>query len=438
MFKKLSAPISVQWELTSWCNNACMHCYNYWRTGQRGELSYLEGQQAIHEATTKELVANKVFHTTLTGGEPLAVIRRYVPLIRLVRDAGLSIHMNTTLVMLTPGLADLLLDLNVSSLLVSLISADERTHDAIAQRSGAFKETVRGIELALSKGLHVAVNMVVTKGNLNTLRQTGKFASNLGVAAFCATKASAPPNCPDFSPYRLTSDEFHQMLWDLLWIRDTYNIRVESLEHYPACAFPDNETRTAFGSRNCLAGKTGATIGFDGQIRPCSHAHVTYGNVLQGLQSAWEAIDEWRNGDMVPTTCESSCEAYALQTCGGGCRIDAYTTQGDIKASDPYCLGRTPTTVRNREPLPSVPLDARFEVPQGVRFRAEDFGYVLFRSPSKWTVVDRNMYTILRGSDGWRPFGVQDIVGLYGVSEAQAARSVQHLLSRQLARTLRV
>jgi len=423
----------MQWELTPWCPNTCLHCYNYWRTDHSDSLTIRPEDRVIHQAAANEIVANRVFHVTLTGGEPLAAIRQYAPYLATVRDAGTTFNLNSTLMMLTPSLADLLLELRIETVLVSVISANEGLHNDIAQNPNAYQRTMAGIALAQSKGLRVAINMVVTKRNLHTVRVTGQLAQSLGAVMFSATKAAAPTNCPDFTPYRLEAHEFHQMLGDLLWVRDTYGIEIDSLEHYAACSFPSDETRSVFGSRSCLAGKTVATIGFDGKIRPCSHAHLVYGDVLNGgLRPAWEAMDAWREEAMVPTYCKTACKAYASQTCGGGCRTDAYATNGSMTAPDPYCQQCSPTTAILRKDPPAVPDGASFRLAQIVQHRPESFGHILYRSASKWTAVDANLFQLLVESREGAPFQVPDIARLYNVSENLAVKTIQHLLSRKL------
>jgi len=395
----------MQWELTPWCPNACLHCYNFWRTDSNQKLSFTKEDHRTHKAAADEILRNHIFSITLTGGEPLAAIRQYTPYIEKLRDAGVVIHLNSTLMMLTPKLADLLIELNISSILVSLISAEERLHNEIAQNSEAYQKTLAGFRLAKRKGIRVAMNMVVTKKNQHTVRETGALAHSLGAVTFCATKAAAPTNCPDFTPYRLELHGFHQMLWDLLWVKETYGIKVDSLEHYAACSFPDDATRTEFGGRSCLAGKTVATIGFDGQIRPCSHAHLTYGNVANGLSRAWENMQIWKDDVMVPSFCKNSCDAFSQHSCVGGCRTDAYATYGDMSAPDPYCQQRSPTTVKKPKTTTEVPVNGTFQLVDGVMSRPEDFGHILFLSPSKWTAVDNRLYTLLRNGS----FIVEDI-----------------------------
>lgn len=433
MLTRLSAPIGMQWELTPWCPNTCVHCYNYWRLGNNGSLTFRPEDHVIHEAVANEIVANRVFHVTLTGGEPLAAIRQYAPYLAKVRDAGTTFNLNSTLMMLTPSLADLLLELRIETVLVSVISANAELHNAIAQNKEAFQRTMAGISLAQSKGLRVAINMVVTKKNLHSVRETGRLAKALGAVMFSATKAAAPANCPDFTPYRLEVDEFHQMLSDLLWVHEECGIDIDSLEHYAACSFPDDETRSVFGSRSCLAGKTVGTFGFDGMIRPCSHAHLVYGDVVKdGLKVAWDAMSGWREEAMVPHFCKTLCTAYASQTCGGGCRTDSFATCGSMTAPDPYCQQRSPTTtIRKKEP-PVVQERASFRLATIVQHRPESFGHILYRSASKWTAVDANLFQLLLTSREGNPFQVGDIARLYNVAEEQAVKTIRHLLSRKL------
>lgn len=433
MLTRLSAPICMQWELTPWCPNTCVHCYNYWRSDSNSSLMFRPEDHTVHEAAANEIVANKVFHVTLTGGEPLAAIRQYAPYLAKVRDAGTVFNLNSTLIMLTPSLADLLHELRIETALVSVISANAELHNAIAQNTGAFQKTMAGIALAQSKGIRVSINMVVTKKNLHTVRETGQLAKELGAVMFSATKAAAPANCPDFTPYRLEVHEFHQMLRDLLWVHEECGIKVDSLEHYAACSFPDDETRSMFGSRSCLAGKTVATIGFDGKIRPCSHAHLVYGNVVSGgIKAAWDAMSEWGEEAMVPQVCKTSCAAYASQTCGGGCRTDAYATCGSMTAPDPYCQQESPTTTMRKKEPQVIADGASFRLAAIVQHRPESFGHILYRSASKWTAVNDNLFQLVLASREGKPFLVGDVAGLYGVEEERAVKTIRHLLSRKL------
>lgn len=433
MYQELSAPINVQWELTPWCPNTCIYCYNYWRPASRnGSLRLTNEDCAIHRAAAEELVNSKVFHVTLTGGEPLGAIRKYAPYIRAVSEAGLQVTMNTTLLLLTPTIADLLIELGIKSLLVSLASSEEPKHDELVNRVGAFEKTVNNIRMAIDWGFNVTLNMVVTKANVHSVRETGKFASELGATAFCATKASTPCNCPDFAPYRLSMKEFHNVLFDLLWIRNTYGISIDSLEHYPACSFPNSETRSVFGFRGCMAGKTGATIGFDGGVRPCSHAPISYGDIRNGLQLAWSAMRQWRDDSLIPTNCKESCTEYVSGRCGGGCRIDAYVAGGQLDSPDMYCTGTTPTTARLSKPNPTVYKDARYRLRQNVVHRKEAFGYILYFSPSKWAAVDEQMFALLDSSRNDSSIHVSTLAERFGVSENTACQSLGYLLSKNL------
>lgn len=100
MFKELSAPVTVQWELTPWCDRECMWCYNYWRAEFVTTPKISEEAIRIHEAAVADLIANRVFHVTVTGGEPLGVITKYYPLLQMLRDKGITISVNTNLSLL--------------------------------------------------------------------------------------------------------------------------------------------------------------------------------------------------------------------------------------------------------------------------------------------------------------------------------------------------
>ena len=98
IFRTLSAPVVLQWELTSFCNERCIHCYNYWRTDVLEEKIIITPETlAIFDKTSSEIVRNKIFHVTVTGGEPLAVLRWAYPYLQRLAEGGVEISFNTNL-----------------------------------------------------------------------------------------------------------------------------------------------------------------------------------------------------------------------------------------------------------------------------------------------------------------------------------------------------
>ncbi|HOS88835.1 MAG TPA: radical SAM protein [bacterium] len=433
MYTRLSAPLDVQWELTPWCTYNCVHCYNYWRRGKRPKRILTEDQLAVHRKTATELLDNKVFHVTLTGGEPLGVIEQVLPELRQLASAGVHMSINTNLALMTPKMGRLLKELGIRSILTSLISANEQINDEVAQQEGAFKRTMAGIKLAVSLGFRVSVNMVVSQKNFGTIYDTGKLAYLLGATVFCATKVSKPSNCDDFIGFPLNREQLRSMFHELIRIREDFGVEVASLEHYPACVFPNSETRTMFGNRNCSAAKTSCTIGFDGNIRPCSHAPMSYGNVAEdGLSTAWVEMDSWRDDSLVPAICKLSCGEYP-DKCGGGCRIESLNAQKGVSGDDPYSIGAKPTTKRSVARVKLLDPTVAVQLQPKVRFRKEDFGFVAYRSSTNWVAMDTILYDILVPP---KPVSVIDVATIYQSSEDDALETLSILVAKGIVQII--
>ena len=423
----ISAPIDIQWELTPWCTYNCVQCYNYWRRGAPPLRCLNDSQLAIHSKTISEVLANKVFHITLTGGEPLGVLHQMYGDLLVLKNAGVGMNMNTNLALLNEELVQMLKELGIRSLLTSLMSSDQQLNDTLAQQPGAFKRTVAGIRLAVSSGFHVSVNMAVMQQNFNTIYSTGELAHSLGATGFCATKATKPSNCPDFTGYQLNIDQVRAMFQTLLSIKKAFGINVASLEHYPACIFEDSESRTAFGTRNCTAARTSCTIGFDGGVRPCSHAPMSYGNVTEGLSKAWEAMSDWRDDSIIPSVCLKDC-CEAPMHCGGGCRIEALNAAGSISKVDPYSLNHKPSARMVTSRSVDTSADAAVRLSKAVLFRPEVFGYIAFRSSNRWLALNKRLYDILNTTkEEGRLITARDIAFVFDCPETAALETLKLL-----------
>jgi radical SAM protein with 4Fe4S-binding SPASM domain len=431
MIHNLRAPLDVQWELTPWCCYNCQHCYNYWRREISPKRILTPQELQIHSKTAEELLVAGVFHATLTGGEPLGVLEQVFPLLQNLHSHKVYLTMNTNLALFDRDKAHLLRQLGIHSLLTSVISGDEHLNDELAQNHGAYKHTIRGIELALAEGFRVSVNMVVSAKNVHTVYQTGKLAHDLGVTTFAGTKVSKPSNCSKFGDFLLSIEQTQQILENLLRIRSDFGLRVDSLEPYPASIFTSLEMQQTFGRRQCSAGQTSCAIGVNGEVRPCAHGSNSYGNTTMGLAKAWESMREWSSGELIPREC-FNCPSYP-KLCNGGCRIESLNAENGISGMDPYCTGvATIPEKGKKKSLLSIVEDTRVVLHEKVRFREETFGYVAYRNSIHWEALDFTLGQLLQSAQERGGINAHDIACAYKVDVDQALDTMRVLLYKGL------
>lgn len=425
MYRTLSAPVVVQWEVTPLCNLNCLHCYNHWRRGEP-VLQNSEDTKQIYKATVSEMIANRIFSVVVTGGEPLLVLNQVVPFLSHLRDAGIQILLNSNLTLLNNETAIRLRKLGIGSILTSLLSGVPQTNNEIAQRKEAHARTTRGIKIALAKGIKVTVNMVVTKINLGDIYATAQYVASLGVKSFAATKAATPGNCPDFSPYALSRDEFRYMLQELVRVRDELGLCIDSLEFYPYCAFEDEKTRSIFKSRICSAGKTNCAIGYDGQVRPCSRSEVSYGDIREGFVNAWREMSDWRSNVWLPTQC-SSCSLK--NKCVGGCKVDALRATGSIINPDPMCdFNQLPIKLTKTRVKPTKA--RQFAVNPNLKYRPEEFGGILHATTGKWVAAEKELCGLIIGNK--EVVSIEEIASALGVTKESASETATYLVSKSI------
>ncbi len=413
MYRALSAPITCQIELTSACNNDCIHCYNHWRHCDQKPNDYMTDEMI--DRTVQEMAKNNVFQVTLTGGE---VFLRRSSLFRMIEkliSADISCAVNSNLTIFTRDDAKRLRDLGIGGILTSVCSFESHRHDEISRRRGSFEKTMRGIALAIEGGLTVAVSMVVTKLNIHDIKKTGLFLKELGVRQFFATKASPPLNAKDFNRFMISKAELMKVLDDLVDLRENANLDVGILECYPLCGYQKQSLYSFATGRRCSAGITTCTVSATGGIRPCSHSDEEFGNIeSEGLQTAWNNMTVCRDGSRLPDTCRS-CKL--LPRCSGGCRVDAFYCTGKYDEMDPYAAPEEiPLVKLSKLDLPKTQQGQSFVINKNLKVRREPFGVLIADRNYAGTpaFITHDTFKLIEHLHN-KPFTVTDVMNIVGL-----------------------
>lgn len=156
-------------EVTSHCNNDCLHCFARAGISEPSSLSLKLAKEIIVEGYNLGYR-----HLHITGGEPLVWNGLYATL-DWVYDVGYqSVFLNTNGTLLTPAAVSRLAMYDGLSLSVSL-EGTRRHHDYL-RGQGAYLHTVHGIEQALDAGIDLTVFTVACKSVLSELP---RFADDL-------------------------------------------------------------------------------------------------------------------------------------------------------------------------------------------------------------------------------------------------------------------
>lgn len=321
----------IDFEVTPFCNENCIHCFNHWRTSADKSNDIKVNNTLTAEdylRITEKMVDLQPNDVLVTGGEPLSVFNKISRSLDLMIEHGIKLTLNTNGIFLNDEIADYISKNNIA-LFISLPCSDIGICDKITGTSGSLEKISKSILLANQHNINLAINMVVTKMNVDYIYSTAEYVKNeLKRKSFAVTKAMLPCNSNHIiKDIILNYNDFQFMLNELLKIRDNLKMEVDSAWEYSLCGLSNPEQIKQFAfRRRCRAGAEHICVNWNGDIKPCSISSNVYGNIIK--DEILDVIDRmacWRDNSLLPKEC-ISCKH--LKYCGGGCRVDAENTYG--------------------------------------------------------------------------------------------------------------
>lgn len=389
IYQNLKAPITAQIELTPRCNNKCLYCYNYWKTGNNYESEL--GAEEMRKIS-KIISENEIFRVVLTGGEPLLRKDLVYSLAQGLSSEGVIVKLNTNLALLEEEDIEKIRSSNISGLFVSLSSCYEDTYNKITQSSN-FQKVIRNIEYVVKGNIPISVNMVVTQLNKKQIYATGKYLWQMGVTSFAATPVI--PCVYLNSQLELSEEDIISVLNDLLKIEEEFKMHTDIVEALPKCAIKDSIKYNKFLTRDCGAGKFTCAISSSGKVRPCTHIQKEYGDILKSsFTDIWNKMGQWRDGEFIPIKCS---ECKKMIDCSMGCREAAKTKSGSYSELDPRSnILNIPNNIKTEKKLVELNENTRLKIVKGIKYRHEKHGILLYSQiTSSILYVNEQLYNII-------------------------------------------
>jgi heme b synthase len=358
----------VFWETTKACNLSCKHC----RAVPQRSLGpdELNTAQAFELIDAIGKVSKPVM--VLSGGEPLYRPDIF-DIAEYGVHSGFRMAMATNGTLIDERIAAKIADVGISRVAISLDGALAETHDRFRNMEGSHDRALRGIRLLRDQGVSVQINSTIAKHNVAELPRMLDLALSLGADALHLFMLVPVGCGLEIAPAQmLPADEYERVLhWfdeqaktSPIDLKATcaphyYRIRAQRLEdarshgdyseHFiaegtRAKAAPQLLHGGGHGqhlsamTRGCLAGTAVCFISNVGKVYPCGYLPVSAGDTrTQPFSEIWN--DSPVFGTLRdPEAYEGKCGVCRYEAICGGCRARAYAQTGNYMAEEPFCL----------------------------------------------------------------------------------------------------
>ena len=175
-FKNEPHLMALQIELTSRCNERCVHCYI---PHQKKDTDI---DDDLFYYTLKQCREMGVMNITLSGGEPL-MHPRFIEFLLKAKEYDFSVNILSNLTLLNDEIVNAMKDIRLSSVQVSLYSMIPEIHDSITTVPGSFKKTLLSIETLVKNDIPLQISCPILKQNKNNYADVLRYARKIKVRA---------------------------------------------------------------------------------------------------------------------------------------------------------------------------------------------------------------------------------------------------------------
>lgn len=155
-------------EITSICNERCVHCYiphDYKISYMNPDLFYNILQQCYDM---------KLLHLNISGGEPM-LHKNFIDFLKKCKEFDFSVNILSNLTLLTDDILDEMKSNPLLGVQVSVYSMNSDIHDGITKMKGSLEKTIKSILKLIENDIPVQISCPVMKQNKDSFKEVVKW-----------------------------------------------------------------------------------------------------------------------------------------------------------------------------------------------------------------------------------------------------------------------
>lgn len=264
----------LQIEVTSRCNERCIHCYI--PCSEKDEEYTISKEDCLKIIDNFSSMGGLLI--SFTGGEVL-LHKDIIEIIEYARQKDLEVVLQSNLMSLTDSQVKRLKELNLARVQVSLYSMNPNIHDQITTIKGSFHKTISAIESLHNVEVPIRIAFPIMKANKNCYNDIRHYANTIGAELVVDTIIMArSDNSTDNLSNRLNLSEVGAVIQDMI-SSDTSQVETDNTEKDIRKDKP-----------LCGAGISSLYICSNGDVIPCvGWNSMKVGNIYKtSLSQIWE------------------------------------------------------------------------------------------------------------------------------------------------------
>jgi len=324
---------SIQFELTSRCNERCIHCYipnSKKNTGK--DMPF-----GLFCDILDQFADMGGLHVSLSGGEVL-LHKDVIHAIQYCRIKDMEICILSNLIALKEYHIQAIKDANVSYVQCSLYSMDPDVHDTITTVKGSYEKTLNAIKKLIANDIPVQISCPLMKANKDSYLEVLEFAQQNKIKAFSDYILMGEANlCTDNLRNRLSIEETEKVIRNLIEHDVDYPRWVKEKRPYLETIDKERYAKQAL----CGAGLNNICISENGDLYPCpGWQSMIVGNIYKKtLKDIWNHSEHLKRLRKITHNDFPKClECEARKFCTMCLERNCNENNGDMfKVGKHYC-----------------------------------------------------------------------------------------------------